>query len=151
MIPKKEMFFVPADDDSQILLSDLITKLENSKKGDRIPILSSKEYPRFVIHRSTIDKFTSSAIKPAASPNTSSQTISALTLKQLIADQPDLPYWTAVAPEDYTLADIKAKMNALGKQCQDVFITAKGSRTEPVIGWVTNVIIEKNSEVNSTS
>ena len=151
MILKKEMFFIASDDDSKILLSDLITKLENSGKGDRIPILSSKEYPRFVIHRSAIDKFTSNAIKAAASPNISIQTISALTLKQLIDDQPDLPYWTAVAPEDCTLADIKEKMNALGKQCQDVFITAKGSRTETVIGWVTNNIIEKNSEVNSTS
>jgi hypothetical protein len=151
MIPKKEMFFVAADDDSKILLSDLITKLESSGKGDRIPILNSKEFPRFVVHRSTIDKFTSSAIRAAASPSTSPQPISTLTLKQLIDDQPDLPFWSAVAPEECTLADIKAKMTALGKQCQDVFITTKGSRTEPVVGWVTNVIIEKNSAVTSTS
>jgi hypothetical protein len=150
MIPKKDMFFVTSDDDS-ILLSDLITRLENSKKGDRVPILSTKEYPRFVVHRSTIDKFISDAIRAVATTNASPQTINALTLKQLIANQTDLPSWSAVAPEECTLADIKDKMNAFGKQCQDVFITEKGSRTEPVTGWVTNVIIERNSEVTATS
>jgi hypothetical protein len=48
--------------------------------------------------------------------------------------------------EDATLADAKRAMESV-PWCQDTFVTHGGSREEPVIGWITNVIIEANSRV----
>jgi hypothetical protein len=33
------------------------------------------------------------------------------------------------------------------KNCQDVFVTAGGKKEEPVLGWVTNEIIQKNTKL----
>jgi hypothetical protein len=42
--------------------------------------------------------------------------------------------------KDGTLADAKEKMMGL-PGCQDVFVTATGQNTEPVLGWLTNADI----------
>jgi hypothetical protein len=31
--------------------------------------------------------------------------------------------------------------------CQDVFVTKAGTRNEPILGWITNAIIEDNAKV----
>jgi hypothetical protein len=154
MIPKSEIHYAQGDDDTKLVLTDMLVSLEKTGKGDRVPVLSSKEIPRYVIHRSVIDKFVAkSAVKTAADPSkaenlqTLSTQLSGLTLNDLIAGQPELKHSFGVVSEESTLADVKALMDALGKQCQDVFVTKKGSYTEPIVGWVTNAIIEENSKV----
>ena len=157
MIPKNGIHFSQGDDDTKLVLTDMLASLEKTGKGDRIPVLSSKEYPRYVIHRSVIDKFVAnaanSAVKTAADPSkavnvqTLSAQLSGLTLNDLIAAQPELKQSFGVVNEDSTLSDAKTCMDAIGKQCQDVFVTKKGSYNEPIVGWVTNAIIEENSKV----
>jgi ABC-type transporter Mla maintaining outer membrane lipid asymmetry ATPase subunit MlaF len=51
-----------------------------------------------------------------------------------------------VIKQDGTLADA---LDVMGKidDCQDVFVTLTGSKDEPVLGWVTNVIIQDNAKV----
>jgi hypothetical protein len=68
------------------------------------------------------------------------------TLEKLITDTPSLATSVAIVPEDATLADARALMDALPK-CQDVFVTAGGKKDGVVRGWVTNVIIQQNSEI----
>ena len=48
----------------------------------------------------------------------------------------------AVVSEDATLADAKAAMESV-RDCLDVFVTKSGTKDEPVLGWVTNVLITK--------
>ena len=50
---------------------------------------------------------------------------------------------------DATLADAKLVMDASRgvANYQDIFVTQTGSREEPVLGWITNDIVLKNSEV----
>jgi hypothetical protein len=45
-----------------------------------------------------------------------------------------------------TLSDAKKAMEPL-PWCQDVFVTEAGTSDETVLGWVTNAIIEKNSQL----
>lgn len=52
----------------------------------------------------------------------------------------------AVVPQTATLADAKRAMEST-PWCQDTFVTRTGTRTEPIIGWITNVIIEASSQV----
>jgi hypothetical protein len=74
---------------------------------------------------------------------------SPLTLADLLQD-PDFTAMTqvtfAVVPQPATLADAKRAMESL-PWCQDVFVSQTGTRTEPVVGWITNAIIEANSRV----
>jgi hypothetical protein len=52
----------------------------------------------------------------------------------------------AVVSKSGTHADAKKAMESL-KWCQDVFVTEAGTPAESVLGWVTNGIIEQNSNV----
>lgn len=51
----------------------------------------------------------------------------------------------AFARAGATLADAKMRMESRD-DCQDVFVTANGSASEPIIGWVTNQEISKALE-----
>ena len=127
-------------------LLDVLKGLEAAGTGDRLPVLTSDQKPRHVIHRSTIDRF----IAKSATAGATKDELENLTLEDLLAD-PDLKDMlattVAVVPEAATLADAKRAMEAL-KWCQDVMITPAGSSTEPASGWVTNVIIASSSQVD---
>jgi len=58
----------------------------------------------------------------------------------------------AVVPETATLADAKrAMVTTSSSSCQDVVITRNGARTKPIVGWITNAVIEANSQVGPGS
>jgi hypothetical protein len=117
------------------LLSDRVT---------RVPIFEQTGAAKYVIHQSMIFKF--------IADNDGVTTIGAgaaqreATLADFIA-VPDLRAMItklAFCPRNATLADAKSRMEAIGG-CQDTFVTATGQRTEPVLGWITNVDIAKYS------
>jgi hypothetical protein len=143
MIPRDQMFVArgPAAD---IKLLPTIKALEDSKKGDRLPVLNEADWPLYVIHRSTIDKFLvdkASSSQPTPLNN--------LTLGDMLGE-PDLKSALersfAVVRLGATLADAKVAMDALGYP-QDVFVTKDGTQKEPVLGWITNAIIEEKARV----
>lgn len=143
MIRREDMFFVKGPAEG-VNLVRAIKALEESKKGDRLPVLNETDWPLFVIHRSTIDKFlVDKAYSKPAVP------LDNLTLADMLA-QPDLKSALeksfAVVRRDATLADAKTAMDALTYP-QDVFVTRTGNQKEPVIGWITNAIIEENARV----
>jgi len=144
MIPRAEAR-VFTEEPSNLKLLDAVAALDKDKKGNRIPVLAVDGQPLHVIHRSAVDRFIS---KNAAAGKTPDQ-LKALTLADLLQD-PDFKDITkatfAVVPQTATLADAKRAMESL-PWCQDVFVSQTGARTEPVVGWITNAIIEANSRV----
>jgi hypothetical protein len=148
MIPKDQIHVEtvtaakPAD---QTKLVDMLNRLKAFGRGLRIPVLTDNDYPKYVIHRSTIDNFlTRKAMETTPPPD-----LGNFTLKDLI-DDPELgktlPTSFASVKETATLADAKDAMDKT-PGCQDVFVTAGGTPYEPVSGWITNTIIEDSAKV----
>jgi len=48
------------------------------------------------------------------------------------------------SPSKAWLADAAAMMSA-NRDCQDVFVSKTGDRKEPILGWITNVLITQSS------
>jgi hypothetical protein len=148
MIKRGGMHIQPittTETDEQLILADILNRLVEAKKGQRIPFLNERDNPLYVIHRSTIDRFLTDKFASSSPP----ADIKTLTLRELldalgIKDRGDKTF--AVVKEDATLADAKAAMEAI-PGCQDVFITKSGTMNEPVVGWITNVMIESESKV----
>jgi hypothetical protein len=144
MIPRAEVKVFTEEPDKLKLL-DAIAELDKAKKGNRLPILTTDGRPFQVIHRSIIDRFIA---KSAAAGKTVDE-LRALTLADLLQDSDfkDLSKGTfAIVAQTATLADAKRAMESL-PWCQDVFVSQSGASAEPVVGWVTNAIIEANSRV----
>lgn len=144
MILKKDIYF--EIEDKTKLLKDILSTLDTSKKGNRIPFANSADRPLYVIHRSALDKFLTREALAGKDPKV-------LTLQDFLND-PELQKkmdasFTSVR-ENATLADAKKALDdarARGEYCQDVFVTTSGKRDEAMVGWITNVILEENSKV----
>jgi hypothetical protein len=148
MIKRGSMHIQPVtttETDEQLMLADILNRLVEAKKGQRIPFLNERDNPLYVIHRSSIDRFLTDKFASSSPPTD----IKTLTLRELLdalglKDRGDKTF--AVVKEDATLADAKAAMESI-PGCQDVFITKSGTMSEPVVGWITNVMIESESKV----
>ena len=153
MIRILDMFYVESGDD-KITLNDMLDRLDASKKGDRIPVLDSQKRPRYVVHRSVIDKFLANNVKALAADKAKADadkakavdSLCTLTVKDLVESRPELKHLFGLIAEDSTLADVKRVMDGI-PGCQDVFVTRNASEREEVAGWVTNVIVEDNSRL----
>lgn len=144
MIPKAQMFTVPATGSQK--LKEILEGLAQSRRGMRIPFLAQQDFPQFVIHRSAIDQFLA---QKALNPSSPPLDLAGITLDELLNDtdwKDKIAQSIATVREDATLADVKAIMDQ-NPNCQDVFITKGGTKTEPVLGWITNVIIEDNTKL----
>jgi hypothetical protein len=144
MIPRSQMFAIPVTREQK--LSDILEKLKQANKGMRIPFLAQQDYPRYVIHRSVIDRFLADrAINPSSPPIN----LADLTLDDMLSD-PDLKnaieQSIATVGESATLADVKELMDK-NPHCQDVFVTKGGTKDEPALGWITNAIVEENTKL----
>jgi hypothetical protein len=144
MIPRAQMVVQKAPA-ANLKLTDALNKLEQEKKGNRVPVLGDKDEPKYIVHRSLIDSYLTSLARGGKS----TQEITAQTLQNMLdgnADTKRMAESFAVVKEDATLADALATMSNL-QDCQDVFVTQTGSKDEPVLGWITNVIIQENAKV----
>ena len=143
-IPKDKMFRRPTPLD-QIKLVQALEELAKSHKGNRLPVLSDKDYPVLVIHRSIIDRFLAEKVAQNLTPDQ----FRALTLQDLLNESDYrglLATSFATVKQDATLADAKSAMERL-PNCQDVFVTRGGTKEEEVLGWITNAIIAENATV----
>jgi deoxyribose-phosphate aldolase len=80
---------------------------------------------------------------------TSGHTIDKLTLKDLLVASPDAQLFKTsfgFVSVEATLADAKQVMDKIPK-CNDVFVTATGKATEPLVGWITDNVISENATV----
>ncbi len=144
MIARANMFVKTLPED-KIKLVETLDELEKTKKGSRIPILDDQGHPAYMVHRSMIDRYMADQARKTPPPDPAT-----LTFKNLLTDDPDLGKWAkqsfAVIKEDSTLAEAKSAMERISG-CQDVFLTKGGTESEPVIGWVTNVVIAESAKV----
>jgi hypothetical protein len=144
MIPKAQMLCgtLPAD---QIKLLGIVDTLIKEKKGDRYPILNDTGHPVYMVHRSAIDGYLVNKARQDSPPK-----LATLTLQHLLDDDADLKklFETSFATvkENATLAEAKSAMDRAAK-CQDVFVTKGGTKQEPVLGWITNAIIQEVATV----
>ncbi len=145
MISRSQIAAVQRGPADQANLTKALEELKTAGKGDRIPVLDAQDVPLYVVHRSLVDKF----LTDRALAGASSDDLKKLTLKDMLgvkelADVLNNSF--DAVNENATLADAKAAMDAID-QCQDIFVTKGGTKKEPVLGWITNAIIEDNSKV----
>ncbi len=126
------------------LLTALIEKLEKADKvpRQRLPIFDDQEHIKYIIHRSLIDKFRGVKISDTTVK------LAELTLKDVVDKADYLKVLTAfgILPPTTTLADAKHLIDSR-PDCSDVFVTEDGQPLSKVLGWVTNVDIEKNAQL----
>ena len=107
--------------------------------------MNDEEHPVYIIHRSAIDGYLVSKACQFSPPR-----LDSLTLQSLLDDDAALKMLFetsfAIVKEDTTLAEAKATMERT-PLCQDVFVTKNGTKLEPVLGWITNTIIQKVATV----
>jgi len=144
MIQRPAMFAVLGPPEN-VKLAKTLDDLAQQGKGERVPVLDANDHPLYVVHRSAIDRF---IVEKARS--TSNADLNTLTLRDMLSDDrigPALKVSFGTVRQDSTLADAKSVMDALGPACQDVFVTKEGTKTEPVLGWITNNIIDDYAKV----
>jgi hypothetical protein len=128
------------------IVGDILDLLENEQKN-RLPVLDDRNHPKYMIHRSMIDKYLTRKI---TRDKLATDQLNQLSLQDLLDDDPDLKNLFessfGVIREDASLADAKTEMDRIS-QCLDVFVTGNGTRNEPVIGWLTNLIITESAKV----
>lgn len=152
MIHVNKIFKLVRDDNEDETLESILERLKDDagKAGEerwsRIPVFNRDGSPLCVIHTSTIDRYrVDVALKKEKSTN---KEVSELTLKDLLASdtgQKLISSSFGVVSDRASLADVQEKM--AGATYQDVFVTENGSRNAPVLGWITNGIIEQAIKV----
>jgi hypothetical protein len=123
----------PGEDVNALRLTTLYDQMKVSKR-QRIPILDASQAVLYVVHESTIHSFADSVTKNADDPAVFIETVADLLLKD--------EYKKAIAAigivgPNAVLAEARAAMRSI-ENCNDVFVTAHGQKTDPIMGWLTN-------------
>jgi hypothetical protein len=121
---------------------NLLTKL--SPVVTRIAVVDSKGAAVYIIHDNTLYRF----ITKVSIDASRGLTLDAATLQDLLADAELGPLLTnfVVVPSSFTLADAKTKIDK-APGCRDAFVTLTGKRSEPIIGWITDVRLAQFARV----
>jgi hypothetical protein len=143
MIKRAGMKAVETRPFDQIRIGEAIQNLE-AAKVNRLVVLDADDRPRLVVHRSLLDRYLASKNLAAPSANHADLTVQDMLNDAAFKDLLASTFETV--QEAATLAEAKAKMEQT-PNCQDVFVTRNGSRSEAVLGWITNVILEDSSRV----
>jgi hypothetical protein len=164
LIPIKDMvcfrLSVQKPDEGAVFLHEDLIGLLKNKNRNRLPILDQNDNPKYVIHRSLIDRYFSErslpAVTPAAAPvlpagATTPVDLARLTLKDMIEHSSEevkkfLRVSFATVKETDTLADAKREMDRENGRL-DVLVTKDGTADSPVVGWITNLIISDHATV----
>jgi hypothetical protein len=126
----------------------LAALLQKYATVERIIVLDMGNVVQLLIYRSMIERFLSQVATNMVTV-TSGHTIDKLTLKDLLVASPDAQLFKTsfgFVSVEATLADAKQVMDKIPK-CNDVFVTATGKATEPLVGWITDNVISENATV----
>ncbi len=124
------------------LKADLIDAKLVKENRNRLPVLDPQGRPKYILHRSTLDRFLVEAVAAG-------KALAELTLKDVIDDttfKDILVNGFRTVPATSSLAEAKALMDRV-EVCLDVFVTEDGTPNTKVIGWLTNVIVMEQSRV----
>lgn len=149
MIPLDKIIFytIPnSQTENDITIAELYSKFKGLVT--RLPIFDSGGKVKYIIHQSELSKYIAAQCFDCSQQVTQSN-IHPLTLAQFLSD-PAIKELVgasmAFVPKDATLEDAKNKMEET-KNCRDVFITETGEQDKPVIGWLTNIDINKGLKI----
>jgi hypothetical protein len=141
-LPTITLHQIPAGNSAEhVAIRDLTAKLGG--KITRIPIVDSNGVVLYIVHQSVLYKFLAEQALQGKTPDEIKQ----LTLQDLV-DDAELKNWVsniAYIDEKATVADAKLKMEQL-TGCQDLIVTKTGAKSEPMLGWMTNVDIGRLSK-----
>lgn len=124
------------------LKADLIDANLAKENRNRLPVLDPQGRPKYIVHRSIIDRFLVEAVAAG-------KTLADLTLQHLIDDttfKEILVNGFGTVRETSTMAEAKALMDRVAV-CLDVFVTEDGTADTKVVGWLTNVIVMEQARV----
>lgn len=129
------------------IVGDILDTLKREKRN-RLPILDESDHPKYMIHRSMIDKFLA---QKTIEGGLSADALKQLCFKGDLLDKDEelrklFETSFATVKEDANLADAKIEMDKK-ESCLDVFVTKNGTKNEAVIGWLTNLIITESAKV----
>ncbi|MGD1889538.1 MAG: hypothetical protein ACFB15_02885 [Cyclobacteriaceae bacterium] len=164
---------IKSGEEDKYILKDLLADEKDLKKYNRLPVLTEELHPKYMVHKSLITDYlltkqpqSPTPSQSTTSPSSSSQggtgsattasgsTASDPTLENLINDQKfgeQAKKSFAVVKTSDSLETAKLMMERTTTDtvlCSDVFVTENGRITSPVLGWITNVLINENSTVD---
>jgi len=116
-----------------IKLDKLIEEMESLGKN-RVPLVNGEGCPLYIVHRSMIDQY-------IAKQAMKGLVVTDLTLADLLGDDAMKTMFETtfiVVSERASMAEAKSAMLSV-PDCRDVFVTASGTKDEPLLGWITNV------------
>jgi hypothetical protein len=136
-----EFFKMPAGGESKTTIKDLVSKLNDYS---RLPVVGHNSHPKYIIHRSTLFEY----IADEMMSGKTKEIIYKLTLEEVLNTNSDIKKtfsstFVTIRPEA-NLLEANNKMKAKHGS-QDIFVTNNGTKDEPMIGWITNVILLKNA------
>lgn len=123
-----------------IPLTDIRSKLGG--KITRLPIVDSNGVVIYIVHQSGLFKFLAEQALAGKAAN-----IQNLTLQDLV-DDAELKNWVSNIAYVSALASVAEAKKQMEQQagCQDLIVTKSGSKSEPMLGWMTNVDIGRLSK-----
>jgi hypothetical protein len=128
----------------EVIVTDLLRELD-ANGYTRMPFVDPDDRLIYIAHRSMIDQFVS---RRARTGNVSD--LDHLTMADMFDEQPEFRIMfsrtAAFVPLEATLAEARIAMEAV-RNCYDVFLTGSGSPQEPVLGWLTDVIIAASEPI----
>jgi hypothetical protein len=148
MIPRHQMDVVSMGDDrseDEMTLQELHGML--SDRVTRIPVLGPNETLAYIIHESVLAKFIADRAMESSGQPTNTD-LAQISLRGFLADASvhrRVADSAAFVPPEACLDEVRTEM-LKRKNCRDVFVTQSGKADEPVIGWLTNIDIERYCE-----
>jgi hypothetical protein len=141
MITKSKMFFV---DDLTMTIRNILKKL-NEKGLRRLPILESGTgYPKSLVYYEDLSKYYAPTDAPDETPPQPTDAPDK-TLDDFLKDPQTSKKTFAIIDSEATIALAKESMKKI-PECRDVFVTETGKPESEVIGFLTNVDIDKFSK-----
>ncbi len=134
--PVIEAVTVAPGQEATIPLADVKAKL--NRGVSRIPVWDTNRLVRYVVHESMIYKYL--AEKPAVPSNPTLNDFLNFAIQG--GSMRNIVQAIAWVREDDTLAVARQRMASV-QNCQDIFVTADGQPTQPVLRWITNNDIAK--------
>jgi hypothetical protein len=139
----------------QLSISDIEKKFDtvgaNGQRISRLLILDSTGVCIGILHHSLFAEMLAMLLRDNPQIDLTATTFASLLQKESRAYKGltyrDLIQRTiAFVAQDRTVADAKAAMEQI-QGCQDVIVTKTGDRTEPIIGWLSNIDVTRLSTV----
>lgn len=122
-----------------------LTAMMRAAGRNRLPILAANNIPLYAVHLSTLTDFVASLVLDSARGGKQPDEVTIADLRAAdVRLYQKIIAWVCVKTGS-TLADAKQAMEAT-PNCSDVFVTASGLPSDPVLGWITNVDIGLRSK-----